>query len=353
MPGDPSYSLTPALDDQGTFATAVLAADLDDDTDADVLMLTSFPTQLVVWLGDDTGSIVHDDTYALVADTDEGANDVDVGDMDAMAGPDAVIAFENPDSILVLSNDGGGAFGFPIQNDTPGTPTKVGIVNIDGDGDDDVVYADQNGIGVMRGDGAGGLLHNEDLQDDRFGAPIDIVIADVDDDTNDDIVAAYEQLVAVWMGDGVGSFSLGFSSSVDVALFDPTEIEVGDVTGDGLLDIVFLARNSAEFHVMEGDGDGDFTLDAAPTSATVPSHLELGDADGACGTDVFVMVAPAMFDEIGVFTADGMGGLSIPDDFLQHSGSVDMDAADFNGDDLDDIVYAIGPTGELGLSLSQ
>ena len=81
--------------------------------------------------------------------------------------------------------------------------------------------------------------------------------------------------------------------------------------------------------------------------------MVVGDANADCVSDIFTRTAPLMFDELTIYTGDGLGGTAAPQTFLLHSGMVDMAGADFDGDTLTDVLFAIGPTGDMGVSLTE
>lgn len=96
-------------------------------------------------------------------------------------------------------------------------------------------------------------------------------------------------------------------------------VELGDVDGDGDLDVVVTARNSSQLLVFLGDGAGNLAFRAASAIAS-PRRVELGDVDGdgeldavvweyagypVCGTKVSILLN----DGFGSFAVDGVQDL--------------------------------------------
>lgn len=347
--GELCYELQPPLDDAGTFARRVWAGDLDDDGDADALVLVEFPAAMTVLLNDGLGNLTPDDTYGLVMGANEGSNDVAVGDMDEDTWVDAVVAFASPPSLLVLDNDGGGAFGFPIVTALPQAPLAVAVADLDGDFFDDAIVSDAVGVTVHYGLGNGSFGMAAQLADPALAQGRDLVLHDFDDDGDLDVAVAFTQTVAVYLNAG-GVLMAPSTAAVATSAFGPNDIAVGDVTADGVPDILVADALEEEIHVLAGLGNGTFVPDPVPLQGR---FVVVGDANADCNDDVLTRNDPLMFDELTVYPGDGMGGFGAPTSFLLHSGMVDMEGADFDGDTLVDVLFAIGPTGEVGVSRTQ
>jgi len=347
--GELCYGVTPPLQNAGTFATRVWAGDLDDDTDPDAIVLVEFPAAMTILLNDGLGTLVFDDSYGLAAGVDMGSEDVAVADMDGDTWVDAVIAFASPPSLRVLTNDGGGAFGFPIVTLVPEAPNAVVVVDLDGDLDNDAIVADDQGVTVHYGLGNGSFGMAVQYADPALVEGRDLAVADFDGDGELDVAVTFSQTVAVFLGDGLGGLSAPWTMAIPVSVFGPQDIAVGDVTVDGIPDILVADGLDNEVHELVGAGDGTFVLQPVPRTG---SFVVLGEANSDCETDIYSRTTPLMFDELTIFPSDGMGGILGAQTFSLHSGMVDMEGADFDGDGITDILFAIGPTGELGVSMS-
>lgn len=347
--GELCYQTAPPLQDVGTFASRIRARDLDGDLDPDALVLVSFPVAMVVLLNDGLGNLVLDDTYLLALGVDTGALDVDAADMDGDTWPDAVVAFESPPGLRVLTNDGGGAFGFPMVHGLDLPPRAVAVGDLDGDLDNDAVVIDDLGVTLHFGMGNGAFGMLQSVPDPALQDGQDLELADLDGDGDLDVVATFAQALAVYLNEG-GVLMAPITTPVPSSVFGPTELAVGDLSGDGILDVAVVDDQANDVFVLHGAGDGSFAVQ--PMTLT-GSYVAVGDANSDCELDIVSRTTPLMFDELSVYPGDGLGWFGAGQNFGLHSGMADMEGADFNGDTLVDIAFVIGPTGELGVSLTE
>ncbi len=348
--GELCYETTPVLDDLGVLATGVWTGDVDGDMDADVIALMGFPASLAVMLGDGVGNLTFDGTYVLEMGADTGAQDVAVGDMDGDGWVDAVVAFDSPPSLRVLSNDGLGGFGPPMNTMLAMAPLAVEVVDFDLDGNEDAIVSDDAGVWIHYGLGNGSFGMALGLADPALVEGRDLGLEDFDGDGVLDVAVAFTQTVAVFPGDGMGGLLAPWTQAVPVSAGGPQELAIGDVTLDGIPDIVVADDFVDQIHELTGVGNGTFVLQPMPRTG---AFAVLGEGNSDCETDIYTRGDPLMPDALTIYPSDGMGGFDGPQDFPMHAGMVDMSAADFNGDGLDDIVFVIGFSGELGLSAAE
>ncbi len=347
--GELCYETSPPVQIAGTSVARVWAGDLDDDNDPDALVLVEFPAALTVFLNQGGGVMVQDDTYPLAPGQDTGVLDVDAADMDGDTYVDAVIAADAPPSLRVLTNDGGGAFGFPIVFMLQTVPQAVALADIDGDLLTDAVVVTDQTLSVHFGLGNGSFGMTEQLADPTLVDPQDLVIHDFDGDGDPDVAAAFSQRVAVYLND---NGALGFPSTVVVAtsIFGPDDIAVGDVTADDIPDIVVADAGDGVVQLLVGAGDGSFVADPAVVDG---SYVVLGNANSDCGDDVLTVTPPGLLDDLTVYPSDSMGGLGAEEVFALRGGITGIDGADFNADSRVDVLFAVGAAGEIGVVMSE
>jgi flagellin-like hook-associated protein FlgL len=144
----------------------------------------------------------------------------------------------------------------------------------------------------------------------------------------------------------VGTGSFGAMSSFATGA-GPDSVSLGDVTGDGILDMVTADWNSNKASVFIGNGDGTFKARSSFTTGSGPYSVSLGDVNGDGMLDM--VTADGMESTASVFIGNGNGTFkarsSFSADFIAHSISL----ADLTGDGILDMVTAEGSAGKASV----
>jgi hypothetical protein len=113
------------------------------------------------------------------------------------------------------------------------------------------------------------------------GNYFDVKFQDVNNDTKPDIVALGATQVRVWLngvgGDPLGKFSVGPTSSLPSGFTNPSEMAFGNLTPDGVPDLVFgvshYSQNNGQCHCMANNGSGSFSSLASATNSLAATTL--------------------------------------------------------------------------------
>ena len=205
-------------------------------------------------------------------------------------------------------------------NAAPGSPFAVGtgpyadaIGDLNGDGNPDVATANlaSNDVTVLLGDGSGSFSPAPGSPFAAGDGSGSVAIGDVDGDSDPDLVVVDNRAndVTVLLGDGSGSFSPAPGSPHAVGT-SPYPAAIGDVNGDGNIDIAVPGRGSNDVTVLLGDGLGGFEPDPHGPFATgtFPDSVAIGDLDGDGNPDL--ALADTGDGGITVLLGDGSGGFS-------------------------------------------
>jgi hypothetical protein len=147
----------------------------------------------------------------------------------------------------------------------------------------------------MHGDGHGGFVKAATLSP-GVQFPQYLRLADLNEDGNPDIVTGNANALgqfSVMLGDGSGGFGTATVTSLgdEDHFSNPGDVEPGDFNGDGHLDLAFPAGSSGAVLVVVGDGHGGFPTPATSCDlggANNPDKLAIGDLDGDGQLDIAV-----------------------------------------------------------------
>lgn len=305
----------------GDYPTGVAAGDLDGDGDADLAVSNAGSDNVTIRfnLGDGVfGSPVN---YAA----GDNVRCVALGDIDADGDRDLLAANGVSDSVTVRRNNGDGTFAAPETYPAGDWPESMALGDLDQDGDLDLAIVDRNGgTGlVLRNDGTGVFVPGATFPVGDH--PYSMALGDIDGDGDLDIAAAnfgHPNYVsgdtAVLLNDGAGNFG---SPAYFVSGFESSGIAVGDLDGDGDLEIAVAVRNSDCVTLLPNGRIPHFVAQPAPVTvcdggsalltATVRSEatyqwrkdgVDLHDDDRISGARSSTLrLNPAHLDDTGAY----------------------------------------------------
>jgi hypothetical protein len=314
----------------GTCGGGVAAADVNRDGHVD-LVIADHCDGVFVYLGDGRGrwtAVVRELNAAIartpVAENEDnpfvGTEDVAIGDVNADGFPDLVVAASNDGGLSVYLGDGTGK----VWNE------------------------------VTVPDGLPSGIDAEPGDDERAGWANRVLLADVDGDSHLDVIASYHLGPRVWRGNGAARwqpFSSGLPSPAAGGLY--RALALGDVNGDGRTDLATTnVRDGVEVYVQTAEGGWrgapSTALSALAAGATA---VALGDLDGDGHLDLVAGGRRTRNTTSGlfVFFGDGTGQWQEVDAGLPPDGYPfiwGITLADVNRDGRLDIVVAAGVIAE-------
>ena len=281
-----------------------------------------------------------------------------VGDVNGDAFEDLSVAQGEADEVLLLLGDGSGlGTGGTEAVYFEGVTSSAIFADVNDDG-----YADAIGT-VLTDHTVSVHLSNGELSWDepmRYSVgmlPRAIALIKRGSDTIPDLLCSNAQDLSILDGLGEGLYrgALGYPTLAD----GPRTVKTADFDNDGDLDAVSISADEDAASFLEGRGDGTLetktTVPLEPISGETPIYVAVADVDDDGFRDVLLTIYE--LDELRLLRNPGtVGGFTEPDpgDVIPVGDRpLGVDVADFDEDDLPDVVVGCGGDETLQLLLNQ
>jgi uncharacterized protein (DUF2141 family) len=294
----------------GTVAFRSALGDVNGDGKLDLVTAGYTGNNLSVMLGNGDG------TFGGAATISVGTNpeSVALADVNVDGKLDIVSGNEGTDNLTVLLGVGNGTFTVASSPAVGSQPSFLVVGDLNGDGKLDIVVSNANSsnVTVLLGTGDGAFTAASGSPITVGSGPSGVALGDLNSDGKLDLVVSNSTSnnVTVLLGNGDGTFTVAVGSPLAVGP-NPVSVELGDVNGDGKLDIMTPNNGSNNVTVSLGNGDGTFTQ--APGSpvalGTTPAYAAVGDVNGdgkldiATGNEGSHSVTVLLGNGDGTFTA--------------------------------------------------
>ncbi len=286
-------------------------------------------------------------------------NAVSSGDFDGDGKFDLVVANANSNSVSIFHNTTAavGTISYSAKVDYPVgvTPVGVAVGDLDGDGKLDVAVANLNSnkISALRNTsaaiGAISFAAKEDFETGLY--PWSVAIGDLDGDGKADLALSNSSsnTISVLRNTSAGTGNIGFATKVDYASgASPWIIAIGELDGDGKLDLAVANTNDNTVSVFKNTSTGagnityapkvDYTVGSFPRSVIINDLNADGKADLAvtnqASNTVSILRNTTAAGTINFATkvdyATGTGPWSMAKGDLYGNGKVDLAIGNYN-----------------------
>lgn len=330
--------------------------DFDQDGDEDLVVVRSDAGETNILANDGNG------TFSVAGSIASGANAlaVAVGDLNGDGALD--VAVSRPSQPEVVCGFGDGALGFVNQTALAlpggGTAFHLAVGDADRDGDNDLVVADTalSRLVMFSGETGGAGIGSQVCALDVSGVPGAVTFGDLNADGLDDVIVsafAADRYVVITdiqppVPAGAGGVATCAYSSFDVDVpAQPSFAAVGDVTGDGLNDLVSCLAFHATIAVVPGVPGGALGDPIVLDSTGLPLRPFVGDFDQNGQDDVAALSGLGSRINLWLASADGrLGGARSYASSLPTAAW--LEGADFDGDG--DFEVVTGSTNDTNIA---
>lgn len=234
-----------------------------------------------------------------------------------------------------------------------GSPATAFAADVDGDGNVDVLSAQDSGSGVFwyRNSEGDGTVWAEGLISTAAGHPADVVAGDIDGDGDVDAVSGQAPFAGmlVWHENLRGDGTQWADHPVAVDPYGPYYVDIADLDGDGAPDLVSASQGAGELSWHQNLlGDGSSWLTHSIVKVPISSKsIDVGDLDGDGDLDVVL----SAFDDDSISWFENVTGIGDLSRMHVVSGSIDGPTGavvgDIDGDGYPDVLSASGWTDDV------
>jgi flagellin-like hook-associated protein FlgL len=280
--GEGTFAAETTLGSGGNGVQFTTLADVTGDGTLD-LLTNEGGTRLAVYRGNGDGTFGTRSTVLVGT----GVNTISVGDFNGDSISDVAVSSDADNAVYISLGNNSGTFSTfsSLASGAGGDPDRIAIADLNGDGNQDLAVTSVTSaeIQIFMGNGDGTFQSRVTYA--AGTRTVEIAAGDIDNDGDLDLVAADLTNGTVLLYSNSGSGTFGASTSVGSTGAQTTTVALRDLNGDGNLDLVAGSLAGGQIAVLTGTGSGTFSP-FATYAATSAGSVQLGDFSGDGVTDM-------------------------------------------------------------------
>jgi hypothetical protein len=260
-----------------------------------------------------------------------------------LAVPNTAIVEGESGTVAVLLGNGDGTLQPAQRFAVVGPfPTSLAVGDFNGDDHLDLAVSDGSGVSILLGNGDGTF---QPPQSQPMPSVVFVAAADFNGDGIPDLAIAqavdpqYIGSISILLGNGDGTFQIAGNYQVGVQAFGflITSIAVGDLNGDGRLDLAVANAGSNSVSVLVGNGDGSFQPARNFAVDRGPVFVAVGDVNGDGIPDLvtansFTHTTGSYANSVTVLLGNGDGTFQAARNYPAGLSPSSVAVGDYNGD---------------------
>jgi FG-GAP-like repeat len=265
------------------------------------LAFPNHETQHVTILdGDGRGGFKPAQASPLTTKSKPHPHGIAVADFNGDQNPDIAVESWETNQVEILFGNGHGGFSTPgplvSVGRMPYQRLRAGDFNKDGAADIVTTNFEGKSLTILLSDGKGGFKESNGSPFLAGEAPFGVAVGDLNKDGNPDLAVvnysgsaqdSKNDGLTVLFGDGRGGFKIMTGSPLTTGRA-PTRVAIGDMTGDGIPDIVVSNFQSQNLTILPGNSQGNFGQASNISVGREPKGIALGDLNGDGKADIVV-----------------------------------------------------------------
>lgn len=335
----------------GTQPYSVSTGDIDGDGKPDLVVTNNFINTVSVFRSTSTSGIISFAAKVNFA-TGSGPSSVSIVDINGDGKPDLVVVNGGSNTVSVFrstSSLGIISFAAKVNFATGSGPNSVVITDIDGDGKSDLAVTNysSNRVSVFRNTSTSGTVSFATKVDFiTSSGPVSVSVGDIDNDGKPDLSVANDNINTVSVFRNTSTLgTLSFANRVDFPTGSlPRSVKIGDIDGDGKLDLAVTNYNSNTVSVFRNtstSGTVSFAAKVDFATGFNPYSVSIGDIDGDGILDLAVVNGGG--NDVSVFRSTSSSGIvsfAAKVDFITGFNPYSVSIGDIDGDGKPDLAVA-------------